>query len=127
MRSSFLSGLYLALTLTLATMATVATVIILWMYFKPGNIENTSYFARVTKLIEKCTCSGFKKVVPRDVTPDIADGHFMVSADVKEVYSWREVAMIWDKACLRIFFCLTLLSTVVFMTVLSVGGKLQEL
>ena len=122
----FLSGLYLAFTLLMATLATVATVIILWMYFKPGNISNTSRFAKLTKFTEKCICYCFKKTVPVEVTPDIADGHFAVAPEVRDVYSWREVAVVWDKACLRIFFCLAVLSTAVFMAVLSIGGRLME-
>ena len=87
-------------------------------------MPNGTCAAYLTKCIAKGLSCGRSN---KTLAPDIADGLFKTPVQVPpKVYSWREVSMIWDKACLRIFFFLTVLSTVVFMTVLAVGGEMHS-
>ena len=122
------AGLYLAFTLFLSTLATLATVVILYFFHKDGDMENRTCLGKFTNFLaviirwgkgEKTT-----KVV-RIKTPDVGDGMDHEHFEEEEVYSWREVSEIWNKACLWSFMFMTFISTLVFMTILSAGGEIQ--
>ena len=91
-------------------------------------MENDTCFARTTKFVAKTIGwnQGSKTTkIQRISSPDIADGHVGVHVEEEEIYSWREVSLIWDKACLWFFLFVTIISTIAFMTALSIGGEVQ--
>ena len=91
-------------------------------------MEHDTCFARTTKFIAKSMGWGKSDKttkIQRISSPDVADGHGVVHIEEEEVYSWREVSLIWDKACLWGFLILNVISTVAFMTALAIGGEVQ--
>ena len=124
------TGLYLAFTLFLATFATIATVVILYFFHKDGDMDNSTCIGKFTNFLSVIVRWSKGKKVTKVVRiktpiPDVGDGTDHDHFEEEEVYSWREVSEIWNKACLWFFMFMTFISTIVFMTILSAGGEIQ--
>ena len=91
-------------------------------------MDNNTCVGKLTKFMAKTLRWGKGEKttkIQRIMTPDVADGHPMVHVTEEEIYSWREVSEIWDRACLWSFLFVTVFSTIVFMIALAVGGEIQ--
>ncbi|KAK3596999.1 hypothetical protein CHS0354_009137 [Potamilus streckersoni] len=147
-------GIYLAITMFFSVLSAVVTVLLLGIFHNKEKVDTTSKFYKLTLLISTIICwEGLKirskrghsntrnKVVPNgafplkkmnqimedveDIDKEPAETSVTVKALEKKVYTWEEIANIWDQFCFRAVFTLTLICTFSFLVTLALGDKNQ--
>ena len=91
-------------------------------------MENKTYVGKFTQSLAKLVRwdnNDRTTKVQRIVRTDVGDGSDAYIEE-EQIYSWQEVSMIWNRACLWFFFFLTFFSTLIFMTLLAAGGEIQD-
>ena len=118
----------------MATLATLTTVGILFIYHKKGEPEAGSRLSSISRRAGKL-CRVLEKSGTRrsdtDERPDEAKGSPEGSEGPKgqsgnEPLTWINIAEIWDRFCFYVFIVLTILLNVVFILILAIGGILSS-
>ncbi|KAK3597000.1 hypothetical protein CHS0354_009138 [Potamilus streckersoni] len=144
-------GIYLATTMFLSVLSAVITVLLIVIFHNEKKVDTTSSLYKLTKFtatfltLEQCKRrsqnlyrNSGNKVVPNGAfhskeiiaeAPDLdkqpAETSIAVDEWKKKVYTWKEIANIWDRFCFWAFFTLTLICTLSFLVALAVGDKNQ--
>ncbi|KAL3854935.1 hypothetical protein ACJMK2_014170 [Sinanodonta woodiana] len=145
-------GIYLAITMFLSVLCALITVLLLTIFHNKEKVDTTSFFYKLTVVVatiisfngckrrcKKGNGNAENKVFPNGTLPsknmkNEAAGDYemdkqrietLISVDNggKQVYTWAELANIWDRFCFWVFIAFTSLCTVSFLVALAVGGR----
>ncbi|KAL3854936.1 hypothetical protein ACJMK2_014171 [Sinanodonta woodiana] len=145
-------GIYLAITMFLSVLCALITVLLLTIFHNKEKVDPKSSFYKLTILMatiirfkgcewrcKKGNSNAGNKVFPSgtlqsknmnndaEVDDEMDNQPIETSISVdkgdKQVYTWAELANIWDRFCFWVFITLTSLCTLSCLIALDVGGR----
>ena len=131
----YFSGIYLAATLCVSSLATLLTVGLLFVHHKKGEPRIGSVYYIMSRGAGKLCClknkdggSSAIKVQPSDEGMVDKPGSGQANSRMRtesrhdQPFTWCDIAEIWDRFCFIAFVVLTFILNIVFILVLAVGG-----
>ncbi|KAL3854940.1 hypothetical protein ACJMK2_014175 [Sinanodonta woodiana] len=145
-------GIYLAITMFLSVLCALITVLLLNIFHNEEKVNTRSTFYKLTSVIAtvihfkgcKNRCMQEKGNAGNQIFPNgtlmsknmnnevegydemdmqIVETSISVNNGEKHVYTWAEMANIWDRFCFWVFITFTSLCTLSVLIALAVGGR----